>query len=107
MPKPVRIIVESSAQQAIMQMTPAQRGQFLRLADALRLAPRAGVFYAKDGQDRILYQVSAADIHLIYTLVYRVWANDVFVVAIEIAEWTPQHSDMRHRNDQGSSVIHR
>jgi hypothetical protein len=94
MPKPVRIIVESSAQPVIAQMTQAQRAQLLRLAEALRLSPRVGVFYARDGRNRVLYQVSAADIHVIYTLVYHIWANDVFVVAIEIAEWTPQHTDM-------------
>jgi hypothetical protein len=94
MPKPVQIAVESSAQAVLTQMTPAQRAQFLRLAEALRLSPRAGVFYAKDLQNRTLYQVSAADVHLIYTIVYRVRSDYVFIVAIEIAEWTPQHTDM-------------
>ena len=94
MPKPVQIAVESSAQVVLTQMTSAQRAQFFRLVDALRLSPRAGVFYAKDLQNRTLYQVSAADIHLIYTIVYRVWSDYVFIVAIDIAEWSPQHTDM-------------
>ena len=94
MPKPVQIAVESSAQVVLAQIAPAQRAQFFRLVDALRLSPRAGVFYAKDLHNRTLYQVSAADVHVIYTIVYRVQADYIFIVAIDIAEWTPQHSDI-------------
>ena len=94
MPKPVQIAIERSAQAVLTQMTPAQRAQFFRLVEALRLSPRAGMFYAKDLHNRTLYQVSAADVHLIYTIVYRVWSDYVFIVAIEIAEWRPEHSDM-------------
>ena len=93
MPKPVQVAVESSAQAVITQMTPAQRVQFFCLVEALRLSPRAGVFYARDLQNRTLYQVSAADVHVIYTIVYRVWSDYIFIVAIEIAEWSREHAD--------------
>ena len=91
---PVVVYVEATAQATIAQLTAAQRAQFMRLTAALRLAPEAGVFYARDTANRVLRQMSAVDVHVIYTVVYLTTSDRVFIVAIEIAEWTPQHSDM-------------
>lgn len=52
------------------------------------------MFYARDGEGRVLRQVSGADLHIIYALTYHVQRDRVFVVAIELAEWSPAHVEM-------------
>lgn len=94
MAKRLRIIVLDRARLVILQLTESQRAQFDRLIAALRLAPRAGVYYAADTMGRTLYQVSSADLHLVYTLVYTVQEDRLLIVSIEVAPWTPQHLDM-------------
>nr|MCU0492224.1 hypothetical protein [Chloroflexaceae bacterium] len=90
----VEVIVLGRAVAVIRQMIPTQRAQFDRLIAAMRLSPQAGVFYGYDLEQRVLRQVSAADVHIIYTITYRQQGERLFVVAVEIAEWTPKHSDM-------------
>ena len=65
------------------------RGQLHRLIQAVSLSPRAGIFFRRDLQNRVLYLVSAADVHLVYSIVYRIGEDQIFVVDIEVAEWTP------------------
>lgn len=43
---------------------------------------------------RPLYQVRASDVHIISTIVYRVQHDQVFMIAIAIADWIPQHIDL-------------
>lgn len=50
--------------------------------------------YAHDLAGRPLYQVSGADLHVIYTVTYRITADQVFIVAINVADWSPQPVDM-------------
>ncbi len=94
MAKPVDVFVTSRAVTILRQLAPAQRAQFDRLIAALRMSPQAGVFYAHDTTGRPLYQVSGYDVHLIYTIVYCVQRDQIFILAIEIADWIPQHIDM-------------
>ena len=94
MAKPVRVYVEPRAQAVINGFDAAHRAQFLRLVAAIRIAPQAGVFYARDDRGRVLWQVSGSDLHMIYTVIYQFDAEHVFVVAIEVAPWNPVHTDM-------------
>lgn len=94
MAKPVAILVTGRAVAVLRQLNPAQRAQFDRLIAALRMSPQAGVYYAHDGDDRPLYQVSSYNVHVIYTIIYRVQRDQIFIIAIEVADWTPQHVDM-------------
>jgi hypothetical protein len=94
MSKPVRVFFTAQGSAALRRLTPAQREQMHRLIQAISIAPRAGVFYRRDLDNRVLYIVSAADVHLVYTIMYRVSEDRIFVVDIEVAEWTPRDSDM-------------
>jgi hypothetical protein len=94
MAKPVDILVTGRAVAVLRQLDSAQRAQFDRLIAALRLSPQAGVYYAHDGDGRPLYQVSSYHGHVIYTIVYRMQRDQIFIIAIEVADWTPQHVDM-------------
>ena len=90
MAKPVEIVIAGRAVATLRQLDSPHRVQFDRLVAALRLSPEAGLFYAYDGEGRILRQVSGADLHVIYTLTYRVQRDRVFIIAIELAEWSPR-----------------
>jgi hypothetical protein len=94
MPKKVEVFILGAAQRVLGSLDQAHRAQFNRLVAALRLSPQAGVFYAKDGAGRVLYQVSGSDLHVIYTLTYLVQVDHVYIVSIDIAEWFPHHADM-------------
>lgn len=94
MAKPVDVFVTGRAVAVLRQLDLAQRAQVDRLVASLRLSPQAGVYYAHDHDGRPLYQVSAHDVHVIYTVVYRVQRDQIFLIAIEVADWFPQHVDM-------------
>jgi hypothetical protein len=94
MPKRVDIVLLGQAYAILRSFDAAHRAQFDRLVAALRLSPQAGVFYARDSTGRVLYQVSGADLHVIYTLTYLVQVDRIAIVSIDVAEWTPQHADM-------------
>jgi len=85
----VRVFFTAQGTAALNRLTSTQREQLHRLIQAISIAPRAGLFYRRDLDNRVLYIVSASDIHLIYTLTYRVREERIFVVDIEVAEWTP------------------
>gem|GEM_PF-3869032 len=94
MAKPVAILVTGRAVAVLRQLDPAQRTQFDRLIAALRMSPQAGMYYVHDGDGRPLYQVSSYHGHVISTIVYRMHCDQIFIIAIEVADWTPQHVDM-------------
>jgi hypothetical protein len=94
MTKPTEIFVTVQVAQALGRLSLAQRGQFNRLVEAIRMAPQAGHVYARDGQDRLLRIISAADVHLVYTITYRVARDRIFLVDLVVAEWSPGHVDM-------------
>ena len=94
MTKPVDVFVAAQVAQALSRLSPGQRGQFDRLVEAIRIAPQAGLVYARDGDNRLLRIVSAADVHIIYTITYRFLRDRIFLVDLVVAEWTPSHTDM-------------
>lgn len=94
MTKPVDVFVAGRAVAALRQLDSAQRAHYDRLIAALWLSPQAGVSFAHDGEGRPLYQVSAHDVHVLSTVVYRVQRDQIFLIALEIADWTPPHIDM-------------
>ena len=90
----VRVFFTAQGTAALSRLTPTQREQLHRLIQAISIAPRAGLFYRRDLDNRVLYLASASDVHLVYTIIYRVSEERIFVVDIEVAEWTPRPTDM-------------
>lgn len=92
--KPVQIFLSRRVSGLLHTLHTGQRAQFNRLLQSIRLAPEAGMIYGRDLDARLLRIASAADVHIVYTIVYRVGADHLFVVDLMIIEWTPPHSDM-------------
>lgn len=88
------VFFSARAAALLRTLTDAQRAQVARLATAISMAPRAGAFYGHDTDNRALLVVSASDVHLIYTITYRVGRDSVFIVNIVIDPWIPGHVDM-------------
>lgn len=87
-----RVILTRRVGAALATLIPAQRAQFNRLVQAIQMSPRAGSFYARDGAQRVLQIASASDVHIIYRVVYLVGRDDLTIVDVVIAEWTPPGS---------------
>lgn len=94
MPKQAEIKVLPSATGALAQLNAEERARFEQITALLRNNPMIGRPFGKDPTGRKLYQVSVQSVHVIHAVQFRVWKDTVFVVRIEVAEWTPRHIEL-------------
>jgi hypothetical protein len=92
--KPVQFFLSPQVRLVVQNLLPNQREQFQRLLLALQIAPIAGPVYAHDNDARLLRIASAADAHVIYSVIYRVHSDHIFITDLVIAEWNPTDVDM-------------
>ena len=94
MPKPVAIKILPTATVALANLTPEERALFATVARLLRQNPLIGRPFGTDPTGRKLYQVSVRAMHVIHAIQFRVAHDTVFIVRIEIADWSPKHVDL-------------
>jgi hypothetical protein len=94
MPQHVEIKILPSATVALANMSAEERVLFDQTAALLRNNPLIGRPFGNDPTGRRLYQVSVRHMHVIHAVHFRRWRDTIFIVRIEIAEWTPKHVDL-------------
>lgn len=93
-PTSAEIKILPSATVALTNLTAEERGLFDQVTRLLRQNPLIGRPYGDDPTGRPLYQVTVRQVHVIHAVHYRVWRDVIFIVRIEIADWSPKHVDL-------------